>query len=1503
MDLRSGKTVRMADSSVETGFSVDRIAVWRNLAQTLGVPAEQIPTFVADRMEKEREREERMKSEAERAQKKLELEAERAQKEVDERLKMEAAERQKKLELEAERLKMEAERLKADTLLAERAFQEKLKFDATEREERLEMEAAERAEKAEREKAEHELRLELLRLETQKAAESTATPRATSDQDRGDVVHLSLPAFDEDRDDIVTWLTKFERVATLYKWKRETWATRVSTRLTGRAAEVYNHLRDDEAENYDTLKDALLARYQLNADTYRRRFRECRKKDNETYRQFGSRLEENLEKWLELSKVGELKQLFLLEQFFRTLSPEMTAFIKERETVSLDQATRTADVYAEAHHDSFKRRNHDRQEGKGPKSNPPPKHVEENKSSGEKSERKFNKALVRCFICQKTGHKARECRSKGPSSGAVVMNKVVKPERSIRVPTLCLSCGQQEYNPYCQVTMDGVTVSGLRDTGSQVCVVKRSLVSDSQFTGQETEVSMAESSLKQRFPLVRVNIDSPFVSGEVEALAMESPACDFIIGNHAHLNDQKVLPVYGQRTVVSVLTRSQTKNEGRPQSKLKVIVPGLEHVRPDVLRQLQEEDPTLQKCREAASKQVSEKVGKSGSVSYKWKNNILHRTYTKDGRSYTQVVVPKSLRQGVIQLAHDSPMSGHQGVRGTRERVWTQFYWPGLCAEIRRYVLSCDRCQKVSRKPLRVPMVPMPTIETPFQRVGVDIIGPILPVSEKGNRYILTMVDFATRYPEAVALKNIDAPRVAEALWEMWSRVGIPAEMLTDRGTQFTSGVMREVERLLAIKGLKTTPYHAQCNGLVERYNGTLKNMLKKLTQEQPKQWDRYIPALCFAYREVPQESLGFSPFELLYGRRVRGPMSVLRQLWTGELPEGELQTTAEYVVDLRNRIAETCQIAHDCLEKSSQRSATHFNKKAAERTFQPGEKVLLLLPLKSNKLEVSWQGPFEVVKRKGEADYVIRCLGRERLYHANLLKKYVERPVDKEDDVPTVAMVVVEETDPLPPLEHPLPLPTLQAKETVEEIHFGPKLTKKQRTEALTLVRKHRKILSDVPLRTNLMEFEMNVESAKPVRVKQYQLPHAKLETVKSEVETMKKLGVIEPAASPYNAPVVLVNKKEGDVRFCVDYRRLNDVTVFDAEPLPDTEYLFSTLKEAKYFTKIDLSKGFWQIPIKKELRHLTAFTTPSGQYQFTVMPFGLKTAVASFSRMMRALLEPLKCKDIHNFMDDILVASKTWAEHMTALKLILQRLEEANLSAKPSKCFLGYNELPFLGHIVREGEILPDVSKTAEIEEAATPTTKKEVRAFLGMVGYYRKFIPKFSTIALPLTDLTKKDAPNKVVWTANCELAFTALKKCLATSPVLSMPDLSAPFVLRTDASDRGLGAVLLQLKGEILHPVAYASRKLSDTETRYSTIEKECLAIVWAVQKFQPFLYGRTFVLETDHQPLNYLQTAKVANSRLMRWSLLLQVYSFVVRVIPGSQNVGADYLSRISSESL
>ncbi|KAL8586472.1 hypothetical protein ACOMHN_050067 [Nucella lapillus] len=333
-----------------------------------------------------------------------------------------------------------------------------------------------------------------------------------------------------------------------------------------------------------------------------------------------------------------------------------------------------------------------------------------------------------------------------------------------------------------------------------------------------------------------------------------------------------------------------------------------------------------------------------------------------------------------------------------------------------------------------------------------------------------------------------------------------------------------------------------------------------------------------------------------------------------------------------------------------------------------------------------------------------------------------------------------------------------------------------------------------------------------------------------------MLKMGVIESASSPYSAPIVLVKKKDGKVRFCIDYRKLNKVLIFDAEPLPNVEQLFTKLGKARYFSKLDLSNGYWQIPVKTTDRPKTAFTTPQGQFQWVTMPFGLKTAGAIFSRTMRRVLQPLQDPDIHNFMDDVLVASETWEAHLLSLHRLFQRLHEVSMSARPSKCQLGLTEVEFLGHSVGWGQMTTQEDKERKIRDAEPPKTKKELRAFLGLVGYYRRFVPHFSDIALPLTQKTRGKQPQKIVWSDECQEAFDKLKQALVSHPVLILPDHGQQFVLRTDASGQGLGAVLLQEREGILQPVSYASKKLSDAEKRYHTIEQECLAVVWGIRKF-------------------------------------------------------------------
>ena len=248
----------------------------------------------------------------------------------------------------------------------------------------------------------------------------------------------------------------------------------------------------------------------------------------------------------------------------------------------------------------------------------------------------------------------------------------------------------------------------------------------------------------------------------------------------------------------------------------------------------------------------------------------------------------------------------------TLDRVVAEFFWPGICGDVARFCKSCDICQRTIQKGRvsKVPLGKLPLFDTPFKRVAVDIVGPTEPRSEKRNRYILTMIDYATRYPEAVALPSIETERVAEALVEMFSRVGIPDEMLTDCGSQFTAEVMKEVSRLLSLQQLTTTQYHPMCHGLVERFHATMKQMLRRMCAERPKDWDKYLPALLFAIREVPQESLGFSPFELLSGRSVRGPTAILRELWSGEVNDEQVLSTYQYVIELRERLEQTCQLA-----------------------------------------------------------------------------------------------------------------------------------------------------------------------------------------------------------------------------------------------------------------------------------------------------------------------------------------------------------------------------------------------------------------------------------------------------------------------------------------------------------------------------------------------------------------------------------------------------------------
>ena len=505
-------------------------------------------------------------------------------------------------------------------------------------------------------------------------------------------------------------------------------------------------------------------------------------------------------------------------------------------------------------------------------------------------------------------------------------------------------------------------VQVLRDTGCSTVVVRRSLVSRDQLTGR-TIVCLMIDGTARRNPTALVEIESPYLTGTVEAVCMDRPLYDVIIGNVSGardtVSDEHSGKVSGQNGIAecqAVVTRAQAKKEGKVKLLNVTSSIGSDVSTDDVIK-LQQEDYSLEKWWKKAHEATSQS-GNNEEPRFEIRNGLLFREKENQRKMISQLAVPTSLRSRVMKLAHESIMSGHQGTKKTHERVVAYFFWPGVHGDVKRYCQSCDVCQRTIAKG-RIPKTPlgkMPLMDSPFKRVAVDLIGPIAPVTDRGNRYILTMVDYATRYPEATALKSIEAEIVAEALVTMFTRVGIPEEILSDQGSQFLSGVMKEVSRLLSTNQLVTSPYHPMCNGLVERFNGTLKAMLRRMCAEKPKDWDRYLPALLFAYREVPQESLGFAPFELLYGRTVRGPMSILKEMWTKEKTDPEVKLTYQYVLELQDRLQDTCEVARQELERNQGKQKQYYNVKSRERKFKIGDKVLLLLPTDANKLLMQWR-------------------------------------------------------------------------------------------------------------------------------------------------------------------------------------------------------------------------------------------------------------------------------------------------------------------------------------------------------------------------------------------------------------------------------------------------------------------------------------------------------------------------------------------------------------------
>ena len=444
---------------------------------------------------------------------------------------------------------------------------------------------------------------------------------------------------------------------------------------------------------------------------------------------------------------------------------------------------------------------------------------------------------------------------------------------------------------------------------------------------------------------------------------------------------------------------------------------------------------------------------------------------------------------------------------------------------------------------------------------------------------------------------------------------------------------------------------------------------------------------------------------------------------------------------------------------------------------------------------------------------------------------------------------------------------------------------------------------------KTNLFKHRIDTDpNAPPVHLPCYrQPPHLKEETER-QVKDMLQQGIVEQSMSVYNSPVVLVRKKDNTWRFAVDYRKLNKITTAISHPIPRLDDVFDALGQAQasYFSILDLNSAYFQIELDPETRHKSAFVTHDGVYEFTRMPFGLRNAPMSFQMLMSQVLKGLNWKFVLCYIDDILVFSSTFDEHIEHLGQVFQRLREANLTLKPSKCKFAVEQVVYLGHTITHDGVSVDIEKTEKVRSFPTPTTQKQLKQFLGLCNYYGRFVKDYAKICIPLNRPLKKDKKQKFAtgdWSTDCEKAFQTLKTALTSPPILGYPDMNKPFILTTDSSGSAIGYILGQKdsKGREF-VVAYGGRALRPDEKKWSVTEQECLAVIVGIETYKHYLSCNRFTVYTDHKALQWLNNIKDPTGRLGRWALRLQGIDFEIIHRKGSKNQNADALSRIPYES-
>ena len=1135
---------------------------------------------------------------------------------------------------------------------------------------------------------------------------------------------------------------------------------------------------------------------------------------------------------LDVTTFEELCDLVIFEQFKNMLPRWIATYISERRVTTAAEAAVSADEYVLIHKGSFKERAVGRDDagwrgyGSGVASSDQACAV---RTSSLKSDFKSRVKLDdNCNYCRESGHWKVDCpvlqaKNKGGRSYVKPMAAASSAGRSGGTFSLCEPDVLEAYIPFIRdgfVSLVGsdvkVPIKILRDTGAYDSYIVASVLPLSAVTDTgDCILSRGMGLTILPVPLHKMVLNCELVQGEVAVgvrPALPVEGVHFILGNGLagscvwadspssavscccpapslvvarcpvaeSEGSDGAAGVFSACAVTRAMCKSEALADGSSDAELDV--PSLSDfplsVPSSELLKEQQNDSSL---REMFDRVVPNTVVSSAANGYFVQNGLLFRKWVAIGDDYVgeavfQLVVPAKFRLLVLKVAHDE--GGHFGVRKTYGHLLKYFFWPRVKKDVAEYIKTCHVCQLTGKPNKHIkpaPLQPIPALSEPFEHLIVDCVGP-LPPSKSGCKYLLTIMCQSTRYPAAYPLRSITTKAVVKALSRFISIFGIPRVIQSDQGSNFSSHMFKKVLHLLRVKHNQSTAYHPQSQGALERFHQTLKSLLRAYCTEMDRDWEDGMPWLMLAAREAVQESTGFSPNELVFSHTVRGPLAVLKAGWVDVEPPKNL---IDFVNGFRHRLFVAGGMAKRNLQMSQNKMKKIYDRRVECQEFSPGDQVLALKPVVSSPFQAKYTGPYTVAKKISDLNYLIATPGRKKstqLCHVNLLKPYYNRVTDvaqagKVGVHPALAVSPVsQESDGVPEPDDSLLCGRLKNSEflgNLKKMLFH--LADSKRAELSELMQKYLCLFGDTPSRTDWVEHDIDVQDAQPIKQRFYRMSPHKSKHLDVEIAYMLENNIARPSTSSWASPCILVPKPDKTSRFCTDFRKVNSVTVSDSFPLPRMDDCIDQVGSAKFVSKLDLLKGYWQVPLSKRAQDIAAFVTPTGLYSYTVMPFGLRNSPATFQRLMNRVVSGLEGCSV--YLDDLVIYSDTWYSHLQRIHALFDRLAEARLTINLAKCEFARATVTYLGRVVGQGCVAPVQAKVMAIENFPQPVTKKELQRFLGLVGYYRSFCKNVSTIVFPLTELIK--AKVKCIWSDDCKHAFENVKSLLSSSPVLAAP----------------------------------------------------------------------------------------------------------------------------------